>query len=52
MTETAHDAPARSTDELVSMAGALNLALADALSADERVVVYGEDVGTLGGVLR
>ncbi len=52
MTETAHDAPARSTDEPVSMAGALNLALTDALSADERVVVYGEDVGTLGGVFR
>jgi 2-oxoisovalerate dehydrogenase E1 component beta subunit len=34
------------------MAGALNLALTDALSADERVVVYGEDVGTLGGVFR
>src|SRR6266550_3724240 len=52
MTETAHDASARSTDEPVSMAGALNLALTDALSADERVVVYGEDVGTLGGVFR
>jgi len=34
------------------MAGALNLALTDALSADERVVVYGEDVGPLGGVFR
>src|SRR6266576_6849100 len=52
MTETAHDAPALSTDAPVSMAGALNLALTDALSADERVVVYGEDVGTLGGVFR
>jgi 2-oxoisovalerate dehydrogenase E1 component beta subunit len=52
MTETAHEAPTLSTDEPVSMAGALNLALADALSADERVVVYGEDVGTLGGVFR
>ena len=52
MTETAHDAPALSTDEPVSMAGALNLALTDALSADERVVVYGEDVGPLGGVFR
>ena len=52
MTETTREAPARSTDEPVSMAGALNLALTDALSADERVVVYGEDVGPLGGVFR
>ena len=34
------------------MARALNQALADALAADERVVVFGEDVGTLGGVFR
>ncbi|OMQ14469.1 alpha-ketoacid dehydrogenase subunit beta [Modestobacter sp. VKM Ac-2676] len=34
------------------MAGALNRALADALASDDRVVVYGEDVGTLGGVFR
>src|SRR6202012_6214806 len=34
------------------MAAALNPALADALAADERVVVFGEDVGTLGGVFR
>jgi 2-oxoisovalerate dehydrogenase E1 component beta subunit len=36
----------------VSMAAALNRALADALAADDRVLVYGEDVGTLGGVFR
>ena len=36
----------------VTMAGALNTALADALAADRRVVVFGEDVGTLGGVFR
>jgi pyruvate dehydrogenase E1 component beta subunit len=36
----------------VTMAGALNAALADALAADPRVVIYGEDVGTLGGVFR
>jgi pyruvate dehydrogenase E1 component beta subunit len=36
----------------VSMAGALNRALADALEADGRVLVFGEDVGTLGGVFR
>jgi pyruvate dehydrogenase E1 component beta subunit len=31
---------------------ALNLALHDALAADDRVLVYGEDVGRLGGVFR
>ena len=36
----------------VTMAGALNRALADELRADERVLIYGEDVGTLGGVFR
>ena len=39
-------------DRTVTMAGALNRALADALDADERVLVFGEDVGTLGGVFR
>ncbi len=38
--------------EPVTMAAALNRALADSLAADERVVVFGEDVGTLGGVFR
>jgi pyruvate/2-oxoglutarate/acetoin dehydrogenase E1 component/pyruvate/2-oxoglutarate dehydrogenase complex dihydrolipoamide acyltransferase (E2) component len=36
----------------VAMAQALNTALRDALGADERVVVFGEDVGRLGGVFR
>jgi pyruvate dehydrogenase E1 component beta subunit len=36
----------------LSMSGALNKALADALEADERVLVFGEDVGPLGGVFR
>lgn len=36
----------------VTMASALNTALHDAMSADDRVVVFGEDVGTLGGVFR
>ncbi|HEY1914880.1 MAG TPA: alpha-ketoacid dehydrogenase subunit beta [Streptosporangiaceae bacterium] len=38
--------------EPVTMAAALNAALADALSADPKVLVFGEDVGTLGGVFR
>ncbi|HEX4728062.1 MAG TPA: alpha-ketoacid dehydrogenase subunit beta, partial [Jatrophihabitans sp.] len=36
----------------LTMAGALNRALADELRDDPKVVVYGEDVGTLGGVFR
>ncbi|RKT56192.1 alpha-ketoacid dehydrogenase subunit beta [Saccharothrix australiensis] len=36
----------------VSMAGALNRALADALADDPAVLVFGEDVGPLGGVFR
>ena len=35
-----------------TMAQALNTALRDALHDDERVVVFGEDVGALGGVFR
>ncbi|GAC1337891.1 MAG: alpha-ketoacid dehydrogenase subunit beta [Candidatus Dormibacteria bacterium] len=35
-----------------TMAKALNTALHDAMRADDRVVVYGEDVGRLGGVFR
>jgi 2-oxoisovalerate dehydrogenase E1 component beta subunit len=34
------------------MAQALNRALRDAMEADERVLVFGEDVGALGGVFR
>jgi len=35
-----------------TMVAALNTALADALDADPRVLVFGEDVGRLGGVFR
>jgi 2-oxoisovalerate dehydrogenase E1 component beta subunit len=35
-----------------TMAQALNAALRDAMTDDETVVVFGEDVGTLGGVFR
>jgi 2-oxoisovalerate dehydrogenase E1 component beta subunit len=37
---------------VVTMGGALNQALADALAQDDSVLVFGEDVGTLGGVFR
>jgi 2-oxoisovalerate dehydrogenase E1 component beta subunit len=36
----------------LTMAKALNTALRDAMEADDRVVLLGEDVGTLGGVFR
>ncbi|MFF2053263.1 alpha-ketoacid dehydrogenase subunit beta [Leifsonia sp. NPDC058194] len=52
-----HDAPAeRAAGEpevlTLSMAQALNRALADELAADPAVLVFGEDVGPLGGVFR
>ena len=34
------------------MVAALNTALRDAMRADERLLVFGEDVGALGGVFR
>ncbi|GAA3395736.1 alpha-ketoacid dehydrogenase subunit beta [Cryptosporangium minutisporangium] len=38
--------------EKLSMAGAINRALRDAMAEDDTVVVFGEDVGPLGGVFR
>ena len=53
MTAIAERRPgAPATTPEVTMAGALNQALADALSEDETVLVFGEDVGPLGGVFR
>lgn len=37
---------------MLSLQGALNLALDELLAEDEKVLVLGEDVGTLGGVFR
>ncbi|UVJ38729.1 alpha-ketoacid dehydrogenase subunit beta [Arthrobacter sp. CJ23] len=36
----------------ITMAKALNTAMADAMRADQSVLVFGEDVGMLGGVFR
>ncbi len=36
----------------ITMGKALNQALADALADDDRVLIFGEDVGPLGGVFR
>ncbi|MEV5962766.1 alpha-ketoacid dehydrogenase subunit beta [Kribbella sp. NPDC051952] len=40
------------THEKISMAQALNQALRDAMKADSSVLMFGEDVGALGGVFR
>jgi 2-oxoisovalerate dehydrogenase E1 component beta subunit len=36
----------------ITMAQAINAALRDAMEADDRVLIFGEDVGRLGGVFR
>lgn len=48
---TRTDAPAQ-VAPVLTMAGAINRALADAMEADDSVLVFGEDVGRLGGVFR
>ena len=40
------------TVQTMTMAAALNLALADSLTEDPSVLIFGEDVGALGGVFR
>jgi 2-oxoisovalerate dehydrogenase E1 component beta subunit len=40
------------TTQTLSMAAALNRALADTMAADDSVLMFGEDVGALGGVFR
>ena len=54
MTLIAHPVDAKGTAqvETMTMAAALNRALADAMAADESVLMFGEDVGALGGVFR
>lgn len=51
-----HDTPIDngpvSSVQTMTMAQAINRALADALDADPSVLVFGEDVGVLGGVFR
>src|SRR5664280_2998994 len=53
LTEAAHAAgtPAPAPQD-VTMSGAINRALRDAMTANTDVVVFGEDVGSLGGVFR
>lgn len=49
---TDHASAATAPTEMLTMAQALNRAMADAIAEDDRVVVFGEDVGQLGGVFR
>jgi len=52
MTAIAEHGLGLAAGSVVTMASALNQALSDALSEDDSVLVFGEDVGTLGGVFR
>lgn len=52
LTTAAPAALAAPAPEQVTLSGAINRALRDAMTADADVVVFGQDVGTLGGVFR
>lgn len=52
MTITQSRPVAAATATPITIAGALTAALRDAMTADPNVVVFGEDVGPLGGVFR
>ncbi len=52
MLDLASEANASVTDQVLTMQKALNLALEHELAADSKVLVFGEDVGVLGGVFR
>ena len=45
-------APEQTGPQTITLAKALNTAMADAMHADPSVLVFGEDVGMLGGVFR
>lgn len=52
MAREAHAGTAPVTTRDLTMVLAINDALAQALAADERVLLFGEDVGVMGGVFR
>ncbi len=45
-------APTQTPTAELTMVGAINQALSQALERDERVLLFGEDVGRMGGVFR
>ena len=51
-TREAPAAPSPAAAESLTFAKALNTALADEMDANPAVVMFGEDVGPLGGVFR
>ena len=52
MSTTTLERPAGNAVQRMTMAGTLNRALRDSLAEDPSVLVFGEDVGALGGVFR